>query len=289
MAKTFQKKDSFPLQVHYQRFPKRSERLAHLEFCRPEVANSLNDSLLTAFKATLINLRNDSSVRAVVLSGKGKHFGAGADLKWMQYCSTASESENLKGAQLLGDCFQLLYELPLPTLALVQGAAVGGSMCFVACCDNAIATPSSVFSLSEGKLGFSAAIILPYLSQKVSSVYLRDWVLTGRKIAALEAREGHLLTQVVARNKVQSALRSWVQGVLEAEPRAISEFKVAHQAWLSGGDRKGFQRESLARKLAHSRAAKPAQEGMKAFFDRRPPDWAIFIPPQWKLETLTNF
>ncbi len=268
---------------------RREDVVAHLELCRPEAANSLNHDIVSQMTVDLAAIAANPMVRALVVTGRGKNFCAGGDLNWMRRLGTLPFEENVKEAQNLGQCFRQLHELPVPTIAFVQGAAFAGATGLIACCDAAVGEKTSRFCLSEARLGFAAAIILPFLSGKVAQGALRDWVLTGKEVNAEEALNAGLITQVASPKIWQSVLKTWLSGVLKGEPKALADFKCSHrEGVLAGWQAPDFSDAALAEKLARGRASQTAQEGILAFFDKKPPSWAISLSADWQLEGLTN-
>src|SRR5438445_10428989 len=130
---------------------------------RPEVHNAFNETLIAELTQALRALGADAAVRAVVLLGAGASFCAGADLKWMEKMATFSKKQNLADANALAAMLSTLNELPKPTVARVHGAAYGGGVGLIACCDIAIGAPEATFALSEAKLGLIPAPISPYV------------------------------------------------------------------------------------------------------------------------------
>src|ERR1041385_4683488 len=130
---------------------------------RPKVHNALNEDLIIKLTETLRKIDLDESIRVVCLAGSGKHFCAGGDLEWMQKSIDFSHQENIQDARLLSDLVHTLYSLSKPTIAMIHGAAYGGAIGLIACCDIAIASEKSSFSFSEVKLGLVPAIISPYV------------------------------------------------------------------------------------------------------------------------------
>ena len=137
--------------------------VAWVTLTRSDVHNAFNDQLIDRLTGCLESLGSDERVRAVVLAAKGRSFSAGADLKWMKSMADKTEGENLDDARALAGLMRTLNALPRPTLALVQGAAYGGGVGLVACCDVVLASEEAVFSLSEVKLGLIPSVIAPYV------------------------------------------------------------------------------------------------------------------------------
>lgn len=157
---------------------KDSNGVAWLSLNRPEKHNAFNDELIASLIETLEQLEQDDSLRALVLTAQGEHFSAGADLGWMQSMATKTESENLQDAQQLAMLLHKLDTFSKPTIAMVHGAAFGGALGLICCCDIAIGTPESRFCLSEAKLGLLPATIGPYVIRAIGQRQSRRYFLT---------------------------------------------------------------------------------------------------------------
>ncbi|MDD4051457.1 MAG: enoyl-CoA hydratase-related protein, partial [candidate division Zixibacteria bacterium] len=143
--------------------------VARVSFCRPEIHNAFNDTLIFEMTDLFTALKADKSLRVVVLTGEGKSFCAGADLNWMRRVKEYSFEKNLEEALALADLFYLIYTLPLPVIGRINGAAIGGGTGFVAVCDIAVAAESAKFSFSEVKIGVVPACIGPYVIRKIGA------------------------------------------------------------------------------------------------------------------------
>jgi methylglutaconyl-CoA hydratase len=150
---------------------RRGDGVAVLTMNRPAVFNAFDETLIAELDAAFAELGGDDSVRAIVLAGAGKHFSAGADLQWMQRAAAASQDDNLADARRFSAMLARIAECPKPTLARVQGAALGGGVGLVAACDMAVASEAASFSVSEAKMGILPAVIGPHL---VNAVGLRE-------------------------------------------------------------------------------------------------------------------
>lgn len=264
--------------------PRREETIAYLKLNRPAVSNALNGTLIEEMTVALGRVRQHQGCRALVLSGEGKHFCAGADLDWMRQSAALGYDENIKEAEKLSGLFATLYEMPLPTIALVNGAAFGGGVGLVACCDWAIALPSARFCLSEVKVGLVAAVILPYLSQKMPPAELRRLVMTAAVFGANEAaREG--LVQKVANTdaEAEKILREDLRLVLAGEPSIQKVFKLNHRRMLEALSPWRDQLETGIETIANARISPTGQAGIKAFLEKRTPDWVVPLDDNWKL------
>ncbi len=155
---------------------------------RPDVNNAYNGELIQALLAGLDRLDATPGLRAVVIKGNGRHFQAGADLKWIDAVRTASPEENLRVSRATADAVQRLNLALVPTIALVQGACFGGGTGLIAACDVVVAADNAQFSITEVRWGLTAAIIIPQLADAIGVRQLRRYALTGERFDAQEAR-----------------------------------------------------------------------------------------------------
>ncbi|MCJ8269353.1 MAG: enoyl-CoA hydratase-related protein, partial [Psychrosphaera sp.] len=132
--------------------------VATVNMTRSEVHNAFDDVMIAQLISAFEQLKNDDNVRAVVLRSTGKNFSAGADLNWMRSMAEKDYQENLDDAGVLAKLMSDINFFPKPTIALVQGAAFGGAVGLVACCDIALATPRASFCLSEVRIGLIPAV-----------------------------------------------------------------------------------------------------------------------------------
>jgi methylglutaconyl-CoA hydratase len=246
--------------------------IAWLVLTRPEVHNAFNDALVAELTTMLDGLGTDERVRAVVLSARGRSFSAGADLNWMKRSAEYSQEENLKDARALAGLMRTLYELPKPTLALVQGPAYGGGVGLIACCDIALAAETAHFCLSEVKLGLIPAVIAPYVIAAIGERATRRYFLSGEEFGAREALRLGLVHEVVP----DEALGDAGLRVLRALARGGPKAQVAAKDLIRGLTRRPLNDatvEDTARRIATVRASDEAREGIAAFLEKRKPDW----------------
>lgn len=252
----------------------REAGLARLVLARPQVHNAFDDVLIGELTQALEQLDADPSVRAVVLTGDGSTFSAGADLGWMRRMAQASEQENLDDSLALARLMRTLNFLSKPTLARVNGSAYGGGVGLVACCDLAIGVEGAKFSLSEVKLGLVPAVISPYVTAAIGPRAARRYFTGAEVFDAAEAHRLGLLHALVPAGEldaaVDRALHFWAKGgpVAQREAKQLA-LRMA-----------GFTPESAARTdaenaalIARLRVSPEGQEGLAAFLDKRPPAW----------------
>jgi methylglutaconyl-CoA hydratase len=249
-----------------------ADGVATVTLNRPEVHNAFNDTIIADLTETLLRLGEDGQVRAVVLRAEGKSFSAGADLGWMQRMAGYGHVENVTDALALAELMRTLNFLPKPTIARVQGAAFGGGVGLVACCDIAVASDNAGFSLSEVKLGLIPAVISPYVVAAIGERAARRWFLTAERFDAAEALRLGLVHQVVPAGELDAAVDGILTRLADGGPaaqRAAKElvFAVAHRPVDDAVIR------DTAERIAAIRASDEGREGLAAFLGKRKPAW----------------
>jgi methylglutaconyl-CoA hydratase len=256
-----------PLSLH------REGTVARLRLDRPEVHNAFDDGLVAALTRTLESLVESADVRVLVLEGAGASFSAGADLNWMRGMAAASEAENRDDALALARLMRTLDAMPMPTIARVHGAAFGGGVGLVACCDIAIGTPAAKFGLTESRLGLLPAVISPYVIAAIGARQARRYFATAEIFDAAEALRIGLLHQVVAPEDLDAAVQRQLDLLAKAAPRAAAEAKALVRRVSAGGDGASID-QANAELIARLRVSPEGQEGLSAFLDKRKPAWA---------------
>ena len=250
---------------------RRSGAIEYLEINRPEVRNALSDRTVAELTDWAGAAAGDRSVRAVVLSGAGKVFCAGADLKWFTAMAGYTPEENLRDATLGARMFDLLDSLPCVLIGRVHGAALGGGSGLASVCDIVVAADDAVFGFTEVKLGIMPAMIAPYAVAKIGRSAARELFLTGMRFSAHKAREIGLAHAVVPASDLDAAVDRYVAEVLSAGPEAIAEAKqLLRDIWHRPP--RDVQ-DLMAQSIAARRSSGEAQEGMRAFLDKRAPGW----------------
>ena len=246
--------------------------VGRLTLNRPEVHNAFDDALIAQLTAALLSLEADRRVRAVVLAAAGKSFSAGADLAWMQRMAGYSESENLDDARALAGLMSTLDRLAKPTVALVQGAAFGGGVGLVACCDIAIASEAASFSLSEVKLGLIPAVISPYIVAAMGPRAARRYILAAERFSAHQALRLGLVNEVVPADRLEETGQLVLDHLAQGGPRAQTEAKDLVLSLASRPiDREVV--EETAQRIARIRVGEEAREGLAAFLEKRKAEW----------------
>src|ERR1700731_2977785 len=201
---------------------------------RPEVNNAYDAGLIDGVLAAMDEL-GKKPVRVVVLKGNGKHFQAGADLKWINAVRPQSPDENEAVSRATFEAVQRLNLLPVATVALVQGGCFGGGTGIISACDVVIAADNAVFSITEVRWGLTAAIIISQLMHGIGLRQVRRYALTGERFGAEEARRIGLVHEVVPLAELDAAGARVVGHVLENGPDALKETK-AHALASCWGD-----------------------------------------------------
>lgn len=246
--------------------------VARVTLNRPDKHNAFDDALIAELTATFEAVAADPAIRCMVLAANGKSFSAGADLNWMRRMAGFDWKENYADSQGLGRLMQTLDAVPQPTVAAVQGAAIGGGVGLVACCDIAVAAESAVFALSEVRLGLIPAVISPYVVAAMGSRQARRYFLTAERFDAAEACRTGLVHEVVPANELAPRVNGVVAALQGNGPEAMRSAKqlVKDVALAQPGDE--LTRET-ARRIADVRAGEEGREGVAAFLEKRSPDW----------------
>lgn len=240
---------------------------------RPERHNAFDDVLISRLTAALKDLDDDPDVRVVILAAAGKSFSAGADLNWMGRMADYSREQNLADAEGLAELMRTLDTLAKPTIALVNGAAYGGGVGLVACCDMAIATKNATFSLSEVKLGLMPAVISPYVVAAIGSRAARRYFLSAEPFGSDEAHRLGLIHVVVADDReLAAAADRMVTRLLANGPGAMAAAKNLIAA-VAGRHVDDALIADTAGRIADQRASREGREGVAAFLEKRKPAW----------------
>ena len=246
--------------------------VATLTLNRPELHNAFDDRLIADLTQELNRLEADPAVRAVVLAASGKSFSAGADLNWMRRMAGYSKQENFRDAMDLAELMLTLNELNKPTIARVQGAAYGGGVGLVACCDIAIASEAASFRLSEVALGLIPAVISPYVIQAIGERQARRYFLTAERFTAQEAQYLGLVHQVVPAEALDETVASVLTTLDNNGPAAIKAAKELIRA-VGHSPIDNTLIEDTASRIAEIRASAEGREGVDAFLNKRKTAW----------------
>jgi methylglutaconyl-CoA hydratase len=250
----------------------RSAGVAQVTMSRPAVFNAFDEAMIAELDDAFAALAADDTVRVIVLAGEGKHFSAGADLQWMQRASQASLEWNLEDARRFAGMLSRIETCPKPTVARVQGAALGGGVGLACACDISIAADNASFSVSEAKFGILPAVIGPYVTNAVGKRHAKRLALTTERINASDALAMGLVQQVVAIDALDAAVDSTITQLLAGGPNAQREIKTLF-GQLELGAITPEVRELTAQTISRVRGTEEAREGFAAFLDKRPAAW----------------
>jgi len=246
--------------------------VAQVVLNRPERNNAYDGALIQALLAALDTLEQRRDVRAVVISGRGRHFQAGADLTWIDAVRAASRDDNIAASRATAQAIWRLNAAPVPTIALIQGGCFGGGTGLAAACDVVIAAEDAVFSIAEARWGLTAAIIIPQLNDAIGVRQVRRYALTGERFSAAEARRIGLVHDIVPATELAAAGARIVDAVLQNGPLAIAQTKALtlESAW-------GHLDEAALTRLselhADKRQSAEAVEGLASFKEKRAAVW----------------
>jgi methylglutaconyl-CoA hydratase len=251
----------------------REGAVLRLRLNRPALHNAFDAGLIAELTAALTAAGADPAIRVVVLEGAGASFSAGADLNWMRGMAAAGEAENREDSLALARLMRTLDELPKPTVARVHGAAFGGGVGLVACCDIAIGVPGAKFGLTESKLGLLPAVISPYVIAAIGPRQARRWFATAEIFDAQTALQIGLLHQMVPEEELEAAVQRQIDLLLKAGPVVAASAKMLVTRVAGESDRDTLDSDN-ANLIARLRVSQEGQEGLSAFLDKRVPTWA---------------
>ena len=253
--------------------------VASVTLNRPEVNNAYNGGLVDGLLRATEALGGVADLRVIVIRGNGRHFQAGADLKWIDAVAKSSLAENISASRATAEAVQRLNLLPVPTVALVQGGCFGGGTGIVAACDVVIAADNATFSIAEVRWGLTAAIIIPQLNDAIGLRQLRRYALTGERFGAEEARRIGLVHEVVPLSELEAAGARMIGHFLENGPTAIAETK-ALALELAGANIDEATFERMVERHARKRQSREAAEGLASFAEKRSARWSQPAPPK---------
>jgi len=250
---------------------------ARITLARPEVRNAFDDALIAELTRAIEEIRLDheaspeKSPRAVVLTGEGAAFCAGADMNWMRRSAAYTPQENEADARRMAAMLRALDELPIPTIARVNGVSLGGGMGLLACCDMAVTVDTAQFGFTEARLGIAPAVISAFVLPKIGASAARRYFLTAEIFGAAEAKAIGLVHEIVPAGDLDTAVERFVVALSGNGPRAVSAAKRLIREALARTREDTI--ENAVRAIAALRASPEGQEGLGAFLDKRAPSW----------------
>src|SRR6266581_7830903 len=243
------------------------DRIATITMRRPEAHNAFNTQLINDLHAAFTELSTDTRLHAVILTGDGPSFSAGADLNMMKASATLTQEQNLNDALRLADVFDAINSFPCPVVARVNGAAMGGGLGLLAVCDIVIAVEGARLAFSEVKLGIAPAVISPYVVRKIGETHARVLFVTGERFTSTHAQEIGLVHIVTKAADLDAAVSKTVSELLSGGPQAIRSCKAL--AVNVGQMDRDSARTYTAETIARLRVSPEAQERLRAFLEKR--------------------
>lgn len=249
----------------------RDGQVLHARLNRPDRRNAFNGAVVEDLKAFFTAVNGDDATRVVVLSGKGKSFSAGADLTWMIEQSELNEADNEQSAARMASMFLSIARCDKPVVARVHGHALGGGSGLTAAVDIAIGAETTVFGLTEAKLGIVPAVISPFVIQKIGAGRARVLFLTAERFDGREAERVGLLHRAVPEDQLDAEVARVVEELLSSGPAAVASAKVLIKEVSAMSLEDAIP--LTAKWIAGLRSTPEAKEGMQAFLDKRDPGW----------------
>lgn len=241
---------------------------------RPDVFNAFDEVLIADLATACAELDADAGVRVVVLAGRGRHFSAGADLNWMKRASGYSQDENLADARRFAKMLRALSDMSKPTIARVQGAALGGGTGLAAACDMAVAAADALFSTSEVKFGIIPSVISPYVVRAIGPRHALRYFQSAERISAERALAIGLVNEVTAVDALDAGVAALAEALIAGAPLAQKAAKDLIAA-VNGLPIDNSISEETAQRIARQRATDEAKDGIAAFLEKRQPAWLI--------------
>lgn len=246
---------------------------------RAEKNNAFNGQMIRELILALDAVQADASLRFMLLRGRGKHFSAGADLAWMQQSANLDYNSNLNDARELAELMYNLAKLKIPTLAVVQGAAFGGALGLISCCDMAISAVDAQFCLSEVRIGLAPAVISPFVVQAIGERAARRYALTAERFDGVRARDIGLVAESYPAEELEQQVAQWIDNLLLNSPQAMRASKDLLRE-VGNGALTPALRRYCENAIARIRTSPEGQEGLRAFLDKRPPGWQNETPKE---------
>jgi len=242
------------------------DKIATVTMRRPEVHNAFNTQLVNDLQAAFTDLSTDTQLHAVVLTGDGRSFSAGADLNMMKDSAAFTQEQNLNDALRLADLFDTINTFPCPVVARVNGTAMGGGLGLLAVCDIVIAVEGARLAFSEVKLGIAPAVISPYVVRKIGETHARVLFVTGERFSTTRAQQIGLVHIITTTEELDATVEKTVRELLSGGPRAIRACKAL--ALNVGHMDRETARKYTAETIATLRVSAEAQERLRAFLEK---------------------
>jgi methylglutaconyl-CoA hydratase len=250
----------------------KDQDVATIYLNRPDVHNAMDETLMRELTDCFTKLDNDIDIRIIILTGNGKSFCAGADLKWMKSMVHYSKEENIRDSRLLLDLYESIYHCDKPTIARVNGHAFGGGIGLFAACDIVVAVPECKFAFSEAKLGIIPSVISTYILRRAHSLsQVRRLFITGERFSSEYGEKIGLIDYVVNFEEIDTFIQKYITIIQSSGPKAITEVKGLLYAYETHPKEK--YKEYTVNKISELRVSEEGQEGINAFLEKRKARW----------------
>ena len=248
--------------------------IAVITLDRADKHNALNAQVIEELTDALVTLEEQTTIRMVILRGNGPSFSAGADLDWMKAAADYTRHENEQDAYRLAEMLRKLANLPQMTVALVQGAAMGGGAGLVAACDVAVALKDAKFRFSEVRLGLTPATISPYVIAAIGPRWAKALFVSAESFDAAFAEKIGLVQYVVEDQTGLTEMEEYIADLaMQAAPGAVQDSKRLVLD-LAGVEIDQALSHETAKRIAARRASDEGREGLAAFLEKRKPTWS---------------
>jgi methylglutaconyl-CoA hydratase len=249
-----------------------SRGVAQVTLNNPDKHNAFDDQMIIELTNAFNGLAANANVRIMLLKSEGKSFSAGADLDWMKRMANYSYQQNLNDARALAAMLKALHQLPIPTIARVQGAAFGGAVGLISCCDIALASSNASFALSEVKIGLVPSTISPYVITAIGERHAKRYFMTAERFDTNTALQIDLIHEAVEKQLLDDKVEQLITAILSNGPEAVAVAKQLVFA-VSGKAIDSNVIEHTCEMIAGIRVSPQGQEGLSAFLDKRQPNW----------------
>ena len=238
---------------------------------RPDIHNPFDEKMVEELTLAFTGVRKNKNARVLIITGAGKSFCAGADLNWMKRMGEFSKEMNVEDAKKLSAMFQALEDIEIPTIARVNGAALGGGAGLACACDFAIAGEDAKIGFSEVKLGLLPGVISPYVIDRIGAKRATQLFITGERLKADMARMLGLFDDVTSPEELDGAVDYLVKQIMSGGPEAVKACKRLARTGARK-ERPEFKRYCISA-IADARASPEGKEGVGAFLEKREPRW----------------
>ena len=249
-----------------------SRGVAQVTLNNPDKHNAFDDQMIIQLTEAFHTVAANPDVRIMLLKSEGKSFSAGADLEWMKRMASYSYQQNLNDARALAAMLKALHQMPIPTIARVQGAAFGGAIGLISCCDIAVASSKASFALSEVKIGLVPSTISPYVIAAIGERHAKRYFMTAERFDANTALQISLVHEAVEEQFLDDKVEQLITAILSNGPEAVVAAKQLVFA-VSGKAIDSSLIEHTCEVIAGIRVSAQGQEGLSAFLDKRKPHW----------------